>query len=158
MRAGVFVVLDLHLEFCFDAVCLSASGMERAIHSCLSYMSKGYTMAFARTAPVAPATAFPQGGSRTCFDWPPMVSICMKVRAFRGGQYGMVSEEEEEGGMKEGKRRRHENPLGERVYDRIKMRMVIIAVFTADRGYYYLIFIIFSLTEYDFTYCLVRKG
>jgi hypothetical protein len=33
-------------------------------------MSKGYTSAFAMTAPVAPATANPQGGITASFDWP----------------------------------------------------------------------------------------
>lgn len=33
-------------------------------------MSKGYTIAFAITAPVAPATASPQGGMSASFDCP----------------------------------------------------------------------------------------
>jgi hypothetical protein len=35
-------------------------------------MSSGYTRAFASTAPVAPATALPQGERRCGFDWPAM--------------------------------------------------------------------------------------
>lgn len=37
------------------------------------YMSRGYTSAFARTAPVEPATARPQGGSAAAFDCAVMV-------------------------------------------------------------------------------------
>lgn len=33
-----------------------------------TYISRGYTRAFASTAPVAPAKAFPHGGSGSCFD------------------------------------------------------------------------------------------
>jgi hypothetical protein len=36
-------------------------------------MSKGYTIAFAMTAPVAPATARPQGGSGASLDCPAIV-------------------------------------------------------------------------------------
>ena len=35
-----------------------------------THMSKGYTSAFAITAPVAPATAKPQGGIGASFDCP----------------------------------------------------------------------------------------
>jgi hypothetical protein len=35
-----------------------------------TYMSKGYTIALARTAPVAPAIASPQGGIGVSLDGP----------------------------------------------------------------------------------------
>jgi hypothetical protein len=39
----------------------------------MTYISRGYTIAFARTAPVAPATALPQGERRMALDWPVIV-------------------------------------------------------------------------------------
>lgn len=47
-----------------------------------SHMSKGYTIAFAITAPVAPATARPQGGMSASFDCP---AILMRDLVFADG-------------------------------------------------------------------------
>jgi hypothetical protein len=43
-----------------------------------THMSRGYTRAFARTAPVAPATARPQGGMGASFDCPAIVAACLR--------------------------------------------------------------------------------
>ena len=39
------------------------------------YMSRGYTIVLAKTAPVAPATASPQGGIGASFDSPAMACL-----------------------------------------------------------------------------------
>ena len=50
-----------------------------------THMSRGYTIAFAMTAPVAPATARPHGGIKASFDCPaiamgegeePLLRVC----------------------------------------------------------------------------------
>ena len=40
-----------------------------------TYMSRGYTRVFAITAPAAPATALPHGGSTSTFDCPAIVVL-----------------------------------------------------------------------------------
>lgn len=64
---GRSFAFDLDLQARFDSVSpkhWSVSPTDVCCVQCsLAYMSKGYTMAFAMTAPVAPATAAPHGGS-----------------------------------------------------------------------------------------------
>ncbi len=64
-------------------------------------MSRGYTKAFAKTAPVAPATARPQGGIAASFDCPAMaifVSLLSSVcRAVDSVAYGKVHSQPVEG-------------------------------------------------------------
>jgi hypothetical protein len=43
------------------------------------YISKGYTMAFAKTAPVAPAMANPQGGIDASFERPAMGWLLRRI-------------------------------------------------------------------------------
>ena len=61
------LAFDLDLQAGFDSVSphhWSVSLSDVCCVRCnLAYMSKGYTMAFAMTAPVAPATAAPHGGN-----------------------------------------------------------------------------------------------
>jgi hypothetical protein len=40
-----------------------------------THMSRGYTSAFAMTAPVAPATARPHGGIKASFDCPAIATL-----------------------------------------------------------------------------------
>jgi hypothetical protein len=47
---------------------VKASGRRGEVNK--THMSRGYTIAFAMTAPVAPATARPHGGIRASFDCP----------------------------------------------------------------------------------------
>jgi hypothetical protein len=44
-----------------------------------TYMSRGYAIAFAITAPVAPATANPHGGRAASLDWPAMLEDMRKL-------------------------------------------------------------------------------
>jgi hypothetical protein len=70
----------LNLKFSFDtkkrrsvsARCFQA----RAIQT---HISNGYTIAFANTAPVAPATALPQGERRGGFDWLAIEDVSMQL-------------------------------------------------------------------------------
>jgi hypothetical protein len=64
--------LDLHLKSSLD----SGIALVRGAYSPVlpaTHMSRGYTRALAMTAPVAPATAFPHGGSGAGFTGKAMV-------------------------------------------------------------------------------------
>lgn len=73
-------------------------------------MSKGYTIALAMTAPVAPATASPHGGSRTSFDCADIVDdcgkelldVCLGIGAWYAQQGAAEAKDDGYGGEKAG--------------------------------------------------------
>lgn len=64
--------LDLDLEACFDTGG-SVSRPLRDKRTKEAYRSNGYTSVLAMTAPAAPATALPHGGSVSTLDCPAML-------------------------------------------------------------------------------------
>jgi hypothetical protein len=85
--------LDLHLQSRLDPI-------EASAHQCTrqpqfwrgrqvrAHRSRGYTSVFAMTAPAAPATALPHGGSTSTFDCPAIAKVlasCASERWSRSG-------------------------------------------------------------------------
>lgn len=62
----------------FQTTIRVAHRLEKLVKQGDTHMSRGYTRALARTAPVAPATARPQGGIGTSFDCPAMAAACLR--------------------------------------------------------------------------------
>ena len=62
-----YFVFYLHLQSSLNSVCKQLADAAGSVRRRATNMSRGYTIAFARTAPVAPAIALPHGGSGAAF-------------------------------------------------------------------------------------------